>query len=313
MKKWLQENLVCPTCLPRHVSLDLEIREECGDDIIDGRLLCAACGTPYAIDKGVAVVVPAATQSAAAGTSEYNSQGMLSAYLWSHYSDLFNDPDATGAYRVWASLLKPSPGIALDIGCAVGRLSFEMSTTHRRVIGIDTSFSFIEKARNLLEQRRLCFDLIVEGLITEERACALSPAWNHERIDFIVADALALPFADHLFSTVSSINILEKVPDPLQHLREVNRVLAPEDGLLAFSDPFSWDASVTNPSLWIGGRPDGPFSGRGYDCMRRIFSGDAGVFTPSLHIMEGGAVPWKIRKTANLWEHITSHYLVGFR
>ena len=313
MKKWLQENLVCPACLPRQNPLDLKIRDECGDDIIDGQLLCLACGTHYAIDKGVAVIVSEDTGSAMADSSGYNSQTMLSAYLWSHYSDLFEDPDATGAYRAWAALIKPSPGIALDIGCAVGRLSFEMSTTHRRVIGIDTSFSFIEKARKLLRQRRLCFDLIVEGLIAEERACVLPPTWNYDRIDFIVADALALPFADHLFSTVSSLNLLEKVPDPLQHLKEVDRVLVPEDGLLAFSDPFSWDASVTNPDLWVGGRPKGPFSGRGYDCMRRIFSGDAGIFKPSLNIMESGAVPWKIRKTENLWEHITSHYLVGSR
>ena len=313
MKKWLQENLICPACLPQQNPLDLKIREECGDDIIDGQLLCPACGTHYAINKGVAVIVPETTRSAMANASGYNSQSMLSAYLWSHYSDLFNDPDATGAYRAWAALIKPSDGIALDIGCAVGRLSFEMSTTHRRVIGIDTSFSFIEKARKLLKQRRLCFDLIVEGLIAEERACTLHPAWNYDRIDFIVADALALPFADHLFSTVSSLNLLEKVPDPLQHLKEVDRVLVPEDGLLAFSDPFSWDASVTNPDLWVGGRPKGPFSGRGYDCMRRIFSGDAGIFKPSLNIMESGAVPWKIRKTENLWEHITSHYLVGSR
>ena len=313
MKKWLHENLVCPTCLPRQVPLDLKIREECGDDIIDGKLLCPACGVPYAIDKGVAVIVPESTKSAMTNASGYNSQTMLSAYLWSHYSDLFNDPDATDAYRAWAALIKPSDGIALDIGCAVGRLSFEMSMTQRQVVGIDTSFSFIEKARRLLQQRRLCFDLIVEGLIAEDRACALHPSWNYDRVDFIVADALALPFADHLFSTVSSLNILEKVPDPLRHLREANRVLAPEDGLLAFSDPFSWDASVTASDLWIGGRPDGPFSGRGIDCMRRIFSGEAGIFKPSLNIMESGAVPWKIRKTANLWEHITSHYLVGTR
>jgi SAM-dependent methyltransferase len=313
MKKWLQKNLVCPACLPLQVPLDLEVREESGDDIIDGQLLCAACGTHYDIDKGVAVIVPETAKSAMADASGYNSRGMQSAYLWSHYSDLFNDPDATYAYRAWAALIKPSDGIALDIGCAVGRLSFEMSTTHRRVIGIDTSFSFIEKARKLLKQRRLCFDLIVEGLIAEERTCALHPSWNYDRIDFIVADALTLPFADHLFSTVSSLNILEKVPDPLQHLREVNRVLAPEDALLAFSDPFSWDASVTDPALWIGGKTQGPFSGRGYDCMRHIFSGKEGIFKPSLNIAESGAVPWKIRKTENLWEHITSHYLVGSR
>ena len=313
MKKWLQENLVCPGCLPRQISLDLDIEEEEGDEVIDGRLYCPACKTPYAIRKGVAVLLAGGQQTAAIDSSNYNSRGMLSAYLWSHYSDLQGDPEATGAYQTWASLLKPSCGIALDIGCSVGRLSFEMSTTHRRTIGIDTSFSFITRARKLLRQRQLRFDLIVEGLLTEERACDFPREWNCNRIDFIVADALALPFTDRLFSTVSSINILEKVPNPLRHLREMDRVLAAQNGRLVFSDPFSWDESVTSPELWIGGRPDGPFPGRGIDGVRHILTGQNGIFTPPLKITASGTVPWTIRKTENLREHITSHFLVGSR
>ena len=92
-----------------------------------------------------------------------------------------------------------------------------MSPSHQKVVGIDTSHSFIESARRIsAKQKRLTFDLIVEGRITEQRACDLDRDWNHERVEFIVADAMALPFADRLFSTVSSINILEKVPDPIR-------------------------------------------------------------------------------------------------
>ena len=313
MKKWLHESLICPGCLPRQIPLDLSIREVRDDDVIEGQMHCAACKTVYAIRKGVAILLAGGREQTATDTSGYNSPGMLSAYLWSHYSDLLGDPEATTAYQRWASLLNPSDGLALDIGCAVGRLSFEMSAVNRRVIGIDTSFSFIAQARKLLRQRQLRFDLIVEGLLTEERSCDLRHDWKCERIDFLVADALALPFPDTLFSTVSSINILEKVPDPLQHLREMNRVLARNNGRLVFSDPFSWDASVTDPDLWIGGRADGPFPGRGIDGVRRIFTGGNGIFQPPLAIMASGTVSWKIRKTENLREHITSQFLAGSR
>ena len=218
MKKWLHEILVCPGCLPLQIPLDLSVEQKRDSDIIEGRMQCPACRTGYAIRKGVAILLAGGHPPSATDTSGYNSRGMLSAYLWSHYSDLLGDPDASTAYQQWASLLTPSEGIALDIGCAVGRLAFEISTLHRRVIGIDTSASFIAKARELINQRQLRFDLIVEGLLTEERKCDLRPDWKYEKIDFIVADALALPFADALFSTVSSINILEKVPSPLKHL-----------------------------------------------------------------------------------------------
>lgn len=313
MKKWLEEYLVCPECLPRQTPLNLEIQEHRGDDVMHGRLLCPACGAVYDIRKGVAVVLPETVRMGLEEDKGYNSRGMLSAYLWSHFCDLFNDKDATEAYQSWASLIRPSEGMALDIGCAVGRLSLEMSKTHARVVGVDTSFSFIESARKVLNERRLQFDLIVEGLITEQRVCELGNDWNFERIDFIVADAMALPFADHLFSTASSVNILEKVPDPFQHLKEVDRVLASRNALLAFSDPFSWDDTVSSPDLWIGGGPPGPFAGRGIDGMRRLLSGEKDIFDPPFSILDQGAVSWKIRKTENLWEHIRSQFLVGAR
>jgi hypothetical protein len=164
-----------------------------------------------------------------------------------------------------------------------------------------------------LGQKRYYVDLILEGEITEKRAFDLPDHWQHDRIEFIVADAMALPFREQQFSTVAAINILEKVPDPFQHLSEVNRVLAQQNALFAFSDPFSWDENVSHPDLWIGGKSQGRFAGRGLDVMQRIFSGEADIIKPALEIIDSGAVSWKIRKTENLWEHITSQFLAGQR
>jgi SAM-dependent methyltransferase len=313
MKKWLQDYLVCPECLPREIPLDLNPHEELNHDVIEGDLTCSGCGKHYPIRNGVAVILSEQSKQVLAEGLGYNSRTMLSAYLWSHFCDLLHDPAATDAYQLWASFFKKTDGLALDIGCAVGRLSFELSKTHARVIGIDTSFSFIQNARTLLAQKRLSFDLIFEGLITKNRSCELSSDWNHDRIDFIVADALALPFPKSLFSTVSSVNILEKVSDPIVHLKEVNRVLREGDAMFVFSDPFSWDETVLAPEFWIGGKNGGKYNGRGIDCMSRIFSGEDMIFDPPLKITKKGNVSWKIRKTENLWEHIKSQFLVGIR
>jgi len=188
-----------------------------------------------------------------------------------------------------------------------------LSNTHSQVIGIDTSLSFIEKARELLQHKKLSFDLIVEGHISQKRSYEFSDKWATDRVDFIVADALALPFPKGLFSTVSSVNILEKVPHPVQHLTEINRVLTVENARFVFSDPFSWDETVSDADLWLGGKHSGKYNGRGIDCMRRIISGGDGIFSPPMAIVEKGHVLWRIRKTENLWEHITSQYLVGTR
>ena len=313
MKKWLSEKLLCPECIPEETPLDLDITEEKDEDVIEGRLKCSDCGRNYPIQKGIAFVLPEKSLSILSNGTGYNSRGMLSAYLWSHFCDFFNDPDATDAYRIWSAHFKGTNGYALDIGCAVGRLSFEMSKTYSHVIGIDTSKTFIEKARELLIKRRLDFDLIIEGHMTETRSCDLDDQWNYDSVEFIVADALALPFPKSLFSTVSSVNILEKVPDPLLHLTEADRVLREKDSMFLFSDPFSWDESVMDSGLWLGGKANGRYSGRGMGNISRILSDGDGVFDPPLEIIEKKDIAWKIRKTANLWEHINSQSVVATR
>jgi len=313
MKKWLKEKLLCPECIPEEIPLDLDISEEEDEDVIEGRLVCSDCGRTYPIHKGIAVILPEKSSSVLSNGTGYNSRGMLSAYLWSHFCDFFNDPDATDAYRVWSAYFKGTNGYALDIGCAVGRLSFEMSKTYSHVIGIDTSKTFIEKARELLIKKRLDFDLIIEGHIAERRSCDLDDQWNYDKMEFIIADALALPFPKSLFSTVSSVNILEKVPDPLLHLAEANRVLREKDSMFLFSDPFSWDESVMDSGLWLGGKPDGKYKGRGMDNINRLLSDGDGIFDPSLRIIGKKNIAWKIRKTANLWEHINSQFIIGTR
>ncbi len=313
MKKWLCEQLVCPACQDQTTRLTLAVVEEKQGDVIEGDLSCPSCGSRYPINEGVAVMLPTKSMGILCDVSGYNSRNMLSSYLWSHYAEFFNGANATDAYRVWSSHFQKTNGIALDIGCSVGRLSFELSKTHSKVIGIDTSVSFIKKARELLTQNRLEFDLIIEGYITKKCSWELDKDWNFDRIEFIIADALALPFPSNHFSTVASINVLEKVASPIQHLRDVNKVLREEKASFVFSDPFSWDESVSDPDEWLSGRNQGKYKGRGIDTLSRILSGEDGIFDPPLKIREKGDVVWKIRKTENLWEHIHSQFIIGER
>ncbi len=314
MKKWLIGALICPQCRDSDIVLEPDIHTETDDEIIEGRLVCPQCRQAYEIHEGIAVVVPEQTLPMIQDATGYNSFSMLSSYLWSHYSEFFNGPDATDAYQRWARTFDSQrSGWALDIGCAVGRLTFEMTKTHDRAVGLDTSISFVRAARGLADRRRLAFDLIMEGQITEKRACDLDPAFGFDQAEFIVADAMALPFPSRRFATVSSVNILEKVPDPLLHLAEANRVMHEKKARFLFSDPFSWDETVNSPALWLGGTNEGAFNGFGMDNICKLFQDPESVFSPGFTIQDKGQVLWKIRKTRNLWEHITSQFVVAER
>lgn len=317
MKKWLIEELICPECLTTNPEkehlLQVDIQTETDDDIIEGQLICQECSRRYEIHEGIAVVVPEKTLALTREKAGYGSFSMLSSYLWSHYSEFFNGPDATDAYKKWATTFRPKNGWALDIGCSVGRLTFELTKTHDRAIGIDTSYSFIRAARNLAAQKQLIFDLILEGQITEERSGGLDPDFEFNSAEFLVADAMALPFRSDRFSTAGSVNILEKVPDPLHHLSEANRVMDKTCAQFLFSDPFSWDEAVSSPDLWLGGKTQGTFKGYGMENICSLLQGESGTFSPGFRIKETGQVLWKIRKTRNLWEHITSEFVIAQR
>ena len=314
MKDWVLDKLICPECKVLEMPLALTIREANADDILDGELRCPDCYRRYPIRAGIAMLLPENTRSVLKSAGGYNSPAMVSAYLWSHYGDLIGDCQATDAYRQWSSLIPPHRGLALDVGCAVGRFSFELAKSHRHVIGVDTSIAFIHQARQILNRRLLDFDLIIEGTLTEPRGCRFDD-WDVGGVEFIVADAMALPFRSRSFETVATLNLLEKVPDPRLHLKEINRMLLAERAGFIFSDPFSWDPAVSPPETWLigTGKGNGDYSRRGIDTLRRMFTGAFGIFDPPLKITAAGEVAWRIRKTANLWEYITSQYLVGER
>jgi uncharacterized protein YbaR (Trm112 family) len=313
MRKWVYEKLICPQCLESEIPLALTVHEEKDNEVVDGMLTCPRCRGDYPIRQGIAILLAKKTRDGIDDDQGYNAPGMLSAYLWSHFGDLLGDPAATRAYERWSAGFTPTEGDALEVGWAVCRLAFEMAATHDRVIGRDTSLAFVRKAREILTSKALCFDLIIAGHVTEARSSRFDADRDFSRVDFIVADALALPFRKRSFATTAAINLLEKVPDPLKHLEEVNRVLRHRSAMFLFSDPFSWDESVSPPETWLGGNSNEHYSARGIDTLRRMFAGEFGVFDPPLSITADGDVAWKIRKTENLWEHITSQYLVGRR
>ena len=69
------------------------------------------------------------------------------------------------------------PGVisrALDIGCAVGRSTFEMATHFESVLGIDFSQAFVDRCKELKECGQSPYCLPSEGDITEKGMAEVS-------------------------------------------------------------------------------------------------------------------------------------------
>ena len=360
MKLEILKYLICPACLPEENPLHPEHCQRSGEEISEGALQCSRCGQAYPIKRGVARLVtgiggrmsdpaeilgnptsdirhPISDTSSPA--SVYESPEVLSAYLWSHYADLFEDPDANRAYSEWAALISPSTGAVLDAGCSVGRFCFEMSCKCDLAIGVDLSENFIYTAKRILEERRLSFHLKEEGRIHTERTFLLPDRWDSKKVEFIVADANALPFRSGSFACVASLNLIDKIARPLEHLREAGRSARPREAQLLISDPFSWSEAACAPDRWLGGAPGGRFGGFGIDNLAALLSGEIDTSFPDVegsapsdcpHLPLGesdgvrarasewkiagrGAVWWKIRNHRNHFELIRSLFVKAER
>ena len=312
MKKRLSELLICPACLPDEFPLKTQIIEEDAEDIITGALTCPACGARFPIENGIALLDPNRERTHGA-VNKYEMEETVSSYLWSHYGDLLDDENASGAYGAWAARIRPHAGFSLDAGGAVGRFTFEMSTKCDFAIGIDNSVAFIEVARQLMKERRMTFPLKEEGFLSFDATITLPEEWKSEKVEFIVGDALALPFRRDAASSFASLNLIDKVPSPMGHLNEMNRVTKDNDAQFLLSDPFSWSEAVADREEWLGGKEVGNFPGKGLDNIVRLLEEKQGRLGSAWRVEERDSVWWKIRTHANHYELIRSCFVKASR
>ena len=288
MKRFLTDLLICPTCLPQESPLSCREDEVYDEDIWTGDLACRECNGRYRIEEGIATVLPTGTASNSTASSKYETQQLASSYVWSHYSDILSDPHSTDAYSRWAAQVNADTGTGLDVGCAVGRFTFELARKADSTVGVDTSRAFIRTARELADRRRFDAEWKVEGNISESPSIDLPEEVETKYVDFIVADAQNLPFSSNFFSVVASLNLVDKVPRPRMHLNELNRVAKNEKDQFLLSDPYSWSREVADEPEWLGGVVQGKYRGRGEDNIKSIISTEV-------------RPPWVIQGTGEIW------------
>jgi len=157
-----------------------------------------------------------------------------------------------GVRRFW----DPAPGaLALDLGCACGRMTLELARDHAVAVGMDRSALLVAAARAVASTGRARYPAVVEGHV---RRAVDVPVEVPGRVAFHVGDAHAPPYADGRFATVVALNLVDRVGDPARCLAAAGRLVRP-GGLLIVSSPYTWKAEYADPARWLGGvvRDDG--------------------------------------------------------
>ena len=146
----------------------------------------------------------------------------------------------------------PGTARALDLGCAVGRSTFELARHCREVIGIDFSQKFIDAGNALVTKGSADYTCTVEGSLNQVATASVDPSIDRTRVSFEQGDATAL--RDHLsgFDVVLMANLICRLPDPQACLARLSGLLNP-GGQLLIMTPCTWLEEYTPRENWLGG------------------------------------------------------------
>ena len=241
----------------------------------------------------------------------YESERYLNEYLLFHYGEAgdvldwdFGPKDAVGfaarcvGETIELAAVQPNAR-ALDLGCAVGRSSFELARHCTEVIGIDYSQSFIRAALELRKHGQIHFDRTDEGILTSRVVAKVPPEIDRRRVHFEMGDALKLRATLGDFDVVLAANLLCRLEDPIQLVLKFSQLVRP-GGQLILASPYSWSREFTPPPKWLGGYED---DGRRYQTFVTLTK----FIEPDFELIRTRDLPFLIREHSRKYQWNVSH------
>eukprot|EP01035_Chromulina_nebulosa_P010091 gene10091-13588_t len=182
--------------------------------------------------------------TASSGSQVYESKRAVTEYLLFHYGSNDNvlirhnnSPDhALNFMKRSAELCSryipvkedsSSRGRALDIGCAVGGTSFELTTYFNEVVGIDYSNHFVDAANMMKERGEAEIDILKQGTIFTKANVKVSDRLDRRKASFYQGDACNLDPKLGLFDAVVASNLLCRLPSPRKFLADIPSFIKP--------------------------------------------------------------------------------------
>ena len=231
----------------------------------------------------------------------YETDRLLGDYLLFHYGTAAETalplPAVAGALdyavRCVTECVDPSalPAGArgLDLGCAVGRSTFELARVCGAALGIDFSTRFISTAQTIRREGEVAYERVDEGALTTT-LLARAPAGSEQgRVTFEVGDAMALRASLGTFDVVLLANLIDRLRAPLRCLARLPELVKP-GGQLVITSPYTWSEEFTPRGNWLGG-----VTGRTLDGLQAALSRD-------FELKETKDLPFVIREHARKFQ-----------
>ncbi len=199
------------------------------------------------------------TSTSVALYARYHSDLVAAQYCDAHYGpDKFGVPNfSKRMVQLCTTAMKEgSHRNALDLGCAVGRSTFELASHFDQVTGIDYSTRFIDIANRIKKNGWACYQLPEEGVLISDHEISLSDhdlAETAHKVSFFQGDTLNLEprFCD--YDLILAANLIDRLSEPRKFLAHIHKRLL-VGGLLVIASPYNWLDQFTPRKQWLGGR-----------------------------------------------------------
>lgn len=254
---------------------------------------------------GLRYVVSDQEPQAQKSVNVYETDELVSQYLEFHYGKRYFNVDNFSVSLVEQILSAhnfTNRAKALDLGCSVGRASFELAKHFEKVDGIDFSARFIQQAYALSERGHTRYTIPTEGDLVEFKAVNLNELGygktECERIHFAQGDACNLKpqFSD--YDLVLAANLIDRLSDPHKFLDLIYQRLN-QGGILAIASPYTWLEEYTPKQNWVGGIK---INGENQTTLEGLTE----ALHPSFVLVSVIDVPFVIRETQRKFQHTIS-------